>query len=286
MPDGPMLGGAPLNLAVHVGQLGRPSAILTAVGIDDLGQRTRLAVEERGVDVAWIQTSPTLPTGTSQVALDGIAPTFAISSPAAYDDLSLDNKTLQEIVRASPAAIAMGTLAQQGPLVRATTIRVLNACPDAVRFYDANLRDGWDATIVDDLLRVATVIKLNEGEAIEVAQFRGLSAQDPRAFTHELADQTGARAVCVTRGAESAALLLDGRFVEGRPPAVAPTDTVGAGDAFSAALLDGILGWQEPEWILRRALALGALVASRAGGTPIWEEEELEDILGATPIPT
>jgi fructokinase len=51
-------------------------------------------------------------------------------------------------------------------------------------------------------------------------------------------------------------------------------DTVGAGDAFSAAFLHGMYsGWD----ITRSATfanALGALVASRAGATPVWTREE------------
>jgi fructokinase len=81
-------------------------------------------------------------------------------------------------------------------------------------------------------------------------------------------------------------LLLDGRFVERKPPAVVPIDTVGAGDAFAAALLDGFLAREDPGWLLRRALALGALVSSRRGATPTWEQHQLEAILRATPRPT
>ena len=284
LPDGPQLGGAPFNVAVHLSRLGRPSAILTAVGDDDLGRQARQTVAGLGVGSTWIQTSRRLSTGTARVTLDGAAPTFAISRPAAYDDLQLDAETLREIVRASPSAIAVGTLAQQGPQVRAATIHVLDACPGAERFYDANLRAGWDAEVVDELLRSSTVIKLSDGEAAEIAAMRGLSGA--LAVIEDLADQEGVRAVCVTRGADGAALLLDGRFVEGRPPAITPIDTVGAGDAFAAALLDGVLSGHEPSSVLHRALALGALVASRRGATPIWEQQDLEAMLRATPSPS
>lgn len=284
LPDGPELGGAPLNLAVHLRRLGRPSAILTAVGDDDLGRQARQAVAGLGVGVTWIQTSSQLATGTAHVTFDGVVPTFGINRPAAYDDLQLDSQTLQEIMQASPAAIAIGTLAQERPQVRAATIRVLDACPDAVRFYDANLRGGWDANVVDELLRSSSVIKLSEDEAVEIARVRGVSGA--RALIDDLANQESVRAVCVTRGAEGAALMLDGRFVEGRPPAITPIDTVGAGDAFAAALLDGVLAGHDPISTLRRALALGALVSCRRGATPTWEQDDLEAILRATPIPS
>jgi fructokinase len=56
-----------------------------------------------------------------------------------------------------------------------------------------------------------------------------------------LARVTGVRAICVTRGAKGAALLLDGAFVQAASPAVDVSDAVGAGDAFAAGLLDGFL---------------------------------------------
>jgi fructokinase len=285
LPDGPQLGGAPLNVAVHLVRLGRPAAMFTGIGADEPGSRARREIEAAGVDVAWIQTSAGRPTGSARVRLDGPSPAFDIIRPAAYDDVRLDSQTLLEIVRAAPSAIAIGTLAQEARQVRAATIVVQDACPTAVRFYDANLRDGWDGELVDELLRSATVIKLNETEAREVARLRGLPAEDPPAFLDDLAAQTGARSVCVTRGADGAALLLDGVFVEGRPAVIEPVDTVGAGDAFAAALLDGILAGRDAAAILRRALALGALVAGRRGATPAWETDELEAMIGGTPIP-
>jgi fructokinase len=54
-------------------------------------------------------------------------------------------------------------------------------------------------------------------------------------------------------------------------------DTVGAGDAFAAALVHGIqLGWP-PREVADFANRLGALVASRRGGTPAWTLEELRN---------
>ena len=79
-----------------------------------------------------------------------------------------------------------------------------------------------------------------------------------------LARVTGARAICMTRGANGASLWLDGAFVQGAPPAIDVSDAVGAGDAFAAGLLDGILAGQNAVSILRRSMAMGALVAIRA----------------------
>jgi fructokinase len=63
---------------------------------------------------------------------------------------------------------------------------------------------------------------------------------------------------------------LPGTRLELPAPEVAVVDTVGAGDAFTAALLDGVLsGRGEPD-ISERALELSAWVATQPGAMPPW----------------
>jgi fructokinase len=69
-------------------------------------------------------------------------------------------------------------------------------------------------------------------------------------------------------------LLLNDEFLESPGFPVKVADTIGAGDAFSAALLHGIdAGWAAPQ-IANFANRVGALVASRPGGTPAWTIDE------------
>jgi fructokinase len=81
----------------------------------------------------------------------------------------------------------------------------------------------------------------------------------------------------VTRDSEGCALLMGCEYFEVPGYRVTVVDTVGAGDAFAAALLHGI----QAGWTLREvgdfANRLGALVASRRGGVPAWTLEELRE---------
>lgn len=288
LPAGPYLGGAPLNVAAHLRRLGRPTALVSAVGADEAGDRALAEIARLGVDATWVQIREGTATGTAIATLDRAgSPTFEILRPAAYDRLDLNSSSICEIASMSPAAFVIGTLAQQSPTVRATTTRLLDACPHAIRLYDVNLRDGcWDAPLVNALLEGATVIKMNDIEAGELSRLRGLPLDDLSTFMRELAGQASARSVCVTRGADGARVLLDGIVVEGRPPAVNVSDAVGAGDAFTAGLLAGILEGHDPVTVLRQALALGGLVAARHGAGPEWTHAELHEAVAATPVPT
>ena len=121
-------------------------------------------------------------------------------------------------------------------------------------------------------------MKVNADEAVILGRLTGAS-DGWRALGETLARRYGTRALCVTRGADGAALWLDGAAFEvpGIPTHV--VDAVGAGDAFAACLLDGLLRGRAPVEVLERANRLGALVASRSGALPEWSVQELDEVV-------
>jgi ribokinase len=86
--------------------------------------------------------------------------------------------------------------------------------------------------------------------------------------------------VCLTLGAEGAALLQDGEEVaRAEPPAVEAVDGTGAGDAFTACLVVSLLEGRPRDVALQRACAAGALAASRFGAQPSLPTAEEVDAL-------
>jgi fructokinase len=277
-PDGPRLGGAPFNVVASMRRLSHPAAFVTAVGDDELGRSAVAAVDELGVDTTFISVAPDLPTGTVAVTPDPVeGHRFTIGSPAAYASIGDADTLVTRLLDLVPEALVYGTLAQRSPAVRELTHRVATEIRPVNRLYDVNLRDGsWTGDLVLDLLRDATVVKLNGDEAVVLAGLLG-SAATGRALAAALAARYGIERLCITRGAAGATLLVGGDeyMVEGIEVDVA--DTVGAGDAFAAGLLHGLLTDMPPDETLRFANRLGALVASRAGALPVWSATELAD---------
>ena len=277
-PDGPRLGGAPFNVVASMRRLSHPAAFVTAVGDDELGRSAVAAVDELGVDTTFISVAPDLPTGTVAVTPDPVeGHRFTIGSPAAYESIGDADTLVTRLLDLVPEALVYGTLAQRSPAVRELTHRVATEIRPVNRLYDVNLRDGsWTGDLVLDLLRDATVVKLNGDEAVVLAGLLG-SAATGRGLAAALAARYGIERLCITRGAAGATLLVGGDeyMVEGIEVDVA--DTVGAGDAFAAGLLHGLLTDMPPDETLRFANRLGALVASRAGALPVWGATELAD---------
>jgi fructokinase len=156
------------------------------------------------------------------------------------------------------------------------------AMPQAVRLYDVNLRDGlWDPELIRSVAGAASVIKMDREEAAIIAPLFGVPWPGTEWFCRALGTRLDLRGIAVTAGPDTAALLVDDAYVERRPPVVAVADTVGSGDAFAAALVDGLLAGGPADAILRRAVSLGALIASRPGATPPWTTAELAAIEAA-----
>ncbi len=280
LPTGARLGGAPFNVVANLVRLGWRGRYVSAVGDDDLGHRARRSIDEMGVDASLLQTVPS-PTGTVRVQLDASgSPTFEIVSPAAYEAVAA--------VRLPPSGtvdvIVFGTLAQRFGGVFDTTVDMAARAPAAMRLYDVNLREGcWEAGLIRRLLRLATIVKVNEEEAPVVAEVLGLPWSSIEAFCRTIGGRFDLQAVAVTLGADGAGLLLGHRFCQMPAAPARVVDTVGAGDAFSAGLIEGIrLGWPA-ERALDLALRVASIVAAREGPTPAWDASELNPSDAAVP---
>jgi fructokinase len=277
LPDGPRLGGAPFNVAAHLGRLGCDAAFLTAVGADDLGREAVAVARSLGVRTDLVQVVHDAPTGTAGVVIDDAGlPRFEIRSPAAYERVHGDPGTLAAIAALDPEAVVFGTLAQRFPSVREATRAVVAAHPDAMRVYDVNLREGcWSPSLVDELLAEASIAKLSDGGVAVLATELDLPSGSLEAFAAAAAARYDLRAVCMTRGADGATAWTADGVISVRGLSIEVIDTIGAGDAFTACFVGWLLRGRPAAEALRMANALGALVASRAGAIPRWDEDEL-----------
>ncbi len=275
------LGGAPLNFALHAAQLGHEVLMVSAVGEDNRGKRALSEISARGLRTDFIARVPDRPTGTVSVNMSNHGfPSYTIHRPAAYDFPAFYSAALNLLTSPAPDWIYFGTLQQLSPAANQLLQMVLDSSPKARRCYDINLRrDSYTPALIRTLLSAANVLKLNEDEVGEVAALMPIQGNDVRGdleqFCRAAALAFNLEAVCVTRGADGCVFLFENEFVAAAAPKVTVADTIGAGDAFCAALLHGIGHNWPPTQIARFACGAGALVASRAGGTPPWHPSEI-----------
>jgi fructokinase len=268
LPDGPQLGGAPANFAGHARALGAEVTLVSRVGRDPLGADALRLLAERGLDLSAMTLDPCRPTGTVAVALSPEGqPQFSIQEAVAWDELTVDTGHLSRIAQAD--ALCFGTLAQRCPASREVVRRCVEAVsPDALRICDINLRAPfYTADAIEESLRMANVLKLNETELLELAeQFRLTGSAEEQLAA--LADRFGLHTVVLTLGAQGSRVFREGHWTFEPGRRVEVRDAVGAGDAFTAAFVLGILrGWPVQE-IQRRATDIAAFVCTQPGATP------------------
>jgi len=274
------LGGAPLNFALHARRIGHESVLISAVGKDELGAEARAALAGLGMDSPFIQTTSLYPTGTARVQLgDDGQVHFKIHRPAAYDDIHLSQRDLEDLAAWDPEWLYFGTLSSMVNSSRSLLFKLIETLPHARRFYDVNLRqDSYTPELVAELAASSEVVKMNLEEMLEISRMFGLCGDNIENFCARAAERFGWRAVAVTLGERGCGVWVKGAFAEVEGVPVSVVDPVGAGDAFSAAFVHGLsLGWS-PLKIGEFANRVGALVASRPGGTPEWSIEEVEQV--------
>ncbi|MGP8201547.1 MAG: PfkB family carbohydrate kinase [Limisphaerales bacterium] len=268
LPSGKQLGGAPANFAYHAGALGARSCVISRVGQDSLGVEILQRLQSLGLPTADIQVDPSAPTGTVSVTLsaDG-QPRFTIQENVAWDRLALEKSALAAAAEAD--AVSFGTLAQRREPARGTIQALLAVVrPGALRILDLNLRQHYfSRDIIETSLRLANIVKLNDSEWPVLAKMLGLRGS-LREQIEELARQRAQRLVCLTRGAQGSLLYSEGQWAEDPGEPVAVKDTVGAGDAFAAALAVGLLAGQPLDAINRRANQVARHVCACEGATP------------------
>jgi fructokinase len=268
LPSGKQLGGAPANFAYHAARLGADARVVSAVGDDALGREILARLRAQNLDTSLIRTDAVHPTGTVTVALDAAGrPSYTIHEGVAWDFLEATPTVLDLASRA--ACVCFGTLAQRGPTSRSAIGAILAATPPAaLRILDINFRQHYyDREVVDASLGAATLLKINDDELPELLALLGTGGDD-RAIFDAYPRLT---LIALTRGGRGSALIpRDGpRDEHAGHPAEPLVDTVGAGDAFTAALAVGLLAGRPLAQINDAANCLAAYVCTRAGATPV-----------------
>ncbi len=285
--DARIVGGAPFNVARNLAALGAAPHMITRIGNDEEGALILNECQRFHLPTAGVQRDPMRATGNVEVCLHGTEHRFSIAANAAWD--AIDAQAARTLVRKiAPSLICFGTLAQRTPegyaaIDAALSCSQANARP--LRVLDLNLRPAaFDigaghrpiTEVVEWSLSHADIVKVNDDELSQlIAWFVPAHAAEVRhwgspawlAAIARLLARFPLRILIVTRGAEGYLAFDCGGAViaEGAACRAKVTDTVGAGDAFTAIVILGLsLDWSWPK-TLERANQFAAEVCTLRG---------------------
>ena len=267
---GKCLGGAPANFAYHVSALGYKGIIASCIGKDRLGREIIDAIATLDLTGEYIQIDPNHPTGTVDVRVDSNGyPKYTITENVAWDFFEFDEQW--KMLAEKTDAVCFGSLAQRSSESGTAIIEFLrHTGKETVRIFDINLRHNfYSAEIITQSLKISSILKLNDEELPILIDLLGYQEKESEEeLCRLLIEKYGLDLVCLTKGENGSLLVNERETVKHPGRKVTVIDTVGAGDAFTAALAIQYLKGSSLERISEAANKLGSWVASQAGATP------------------
>ena len=275
LPEGARLGGAPANFSVMAGRLGNHSAILSRIGRDDLGREAVHRLDPLPADTSFLQIDRVHETGRVTVSFNNGQPEYTIHQPAAWDSMELSDEWVRLAERAD--AVCFGSLAQRS-LESRQTIQTLAAqtSSQCVRIFDVNLRPPfYSSEVIQESLELATVMKMNDAEVSLVLALLGMPAEDDatvgslrQGAERLLSEFPTLQLVAITCGGNGSLLVTREEWHQHPGFPVKVADTIGAGDAFTAAMAHYLLRGAELPMLNEAGNRWGSWVASQSGAMP------------------
>lgn len=273
-PTGKKIGGAPVNFAYHVGQLGIESLAISAVGNDELGREIINILREKRINnIVPIVAEPT---GTVQVTLnDKGVPSYEICEGVAWDNIPCNKEIVETAKRC--CAFCFGSLAQRSEQSRNAINLFLDSMESGdktLRIFDINLRQAfYSREIIEESLAKSNVLKINDDEFRTVGKMLGYDVEDFERGSRYMMEHYGLRMVILTCGEKGSYIFHKDGSSFLPTPKVKIADTVGAGDSFTAAFVASLLGGKTVEEAHRKAVEVSAYVCTQSGAMPVLPEE-------------
>ena len=283
------LGGSSANIAFGAARLGLRSAMISRVGNEQMGQFLRETLQREGCDTSQVQTDPQRLTALVLLGLKDRDTFPLLFYREQCADMALDAELISEAFLADCRALLITGTHLSQPGVRAASsvalghaqrhgvLRVLDIDyrpvlwglttrgDGATRFVaDAGVTAGLQAMLpqFDLLIGTEEEFLIAGGVADDLlASLRAVRAATPAAMVVKL----GAQGCCYVPG-DVPARLEDAPTVQGERIEV--MNVLGAGDAFAAGLMSGLLRGQDFAGAARIANACGAIVVSRHACAP------------------
>lgn len=273
-PEGKKLGGAPANFAYHAKAIAQnrvDSFIASCIGSDPLGKEISATLDDLGISQRYLEIDSRHPTGKVTVELDHQgSPAYSIDHNVAWDYIPI----IPEDLAKSVDVVCFGTLAQRSPVSMNSIGQFLAKVPDsALKIFDINLRQSYySLDVISKSLQMANVLKINDDEIVIIGRLLSINGSEEYVL-QEIVNRYGLKLGILTKGGKGNT-LISGKQISSFPGFDVPVqDSVGAGDAYTAAIAVGILQGYDLDHLNSCANKLAAYVCTAAGATPSIPDE-------------
>lgn len=275
MPGNKQPGGAPMNVAYHLQNLGVPTAMITKTGADQNGEELIDVMRTKGLVTDFFKVDTQHPTGLVEADVSNANEVlYNIVFPSAWDFINVGSKEM--ILAAGADYFVYGSLSGRHAVSKQSLLDLLDAA--TFRVCDINLRaPHYSRQYVELLLNKAHILKINEEELqLLTGWYKPFSSTRDRMA--QIADRFKVKTLIVTLGANGAVVSHDGQLYQQPGYKVTVTDTIGSGDAFLAGFLYQHRLQSTMNEALAFAAAMGAYVATQPGACPAYQLADIQQL--------
>ena len=267
-PGGKRLGGAPFNFAYHLRNLGFDVRFISRVAGDKYGKEILEFLKKNSFNVDDIQIDEKCKTGTVEIELlENGEHSFNIVENAAYDNLELTDR-IMDLIKTPPELIYFGTLIQRTSNGFKIINSILNSSNKKTKlFCDLNLRPAcYNKEIIEHSLFFSDLLKINNDEFNEI---NNLLFENKLKDKADFLKKYNISNLIITKGDKGSLWFNKKNHINNYTvEKINVTDTVGAGDAFSAVSAAGYLQKLPLKKILRLSTEFASFICTINGALP------------------
>lgn len=284
LPNGKVLGGTPSNLVFRCNSFGEEGFLLSRLGDDELGHAALNKLQELGISDKNIQFDAEFKTGTVDVSFNqNNEAKYNVALDVAFDHIEFSAEALKLVRKAD--CVVFGLLPQRFGISKNTLRELIKESPESLHFFDLKLFEHFfNCKVVEDLLKVANIVRIKEKEVHFLASELGIELNNLEDFAKEMADMFNIDLVIITRGRNGilAYHKIEGLFQE-PGYVIEMQDNIGSGMAFSAGFLHYYLNGKSINEALRFGNAAGALNTTKWGASTYFSKDDVLDFMAKTP---
>jgi len=276
-PDCKYLGGAVSNCIFHLKQLGFSPVLITRIGKDDFGDEILKIMEDKGMNMDYIQIDKKRSTGTVRVTLTEKGnPIFNCQKNAAFDYLTWED-SLKDFSEKSDVVV-FGSFAERNEISKNTILKFVQESKNAVKICDLNLRQQTHKNLglITKLCTYSDVLKLNNSEFSVIKKHFKKEDEPESEFIDRFLCEFGISILLITIGEKGAAIFSDKERYYEPGYSIKVVDTTGSGDAFTAGFIAEYIKGKPLAECIKFANLIASFVAVKKGAVP---EFDIEDIL-------